>query len=78
MFLFGFQKVLDGPELDGPEILGKTLSKSINEIWTGFKLISKLPKISISIPDLRGAICIVFVIFESVFGHFEKTAKTYF
>ena len=27
---------------------------------------------------LRGAICIVFVIFESVFGHFEKTAKNYF
>ena len=27
---------------------------------------------------LRNAICIVFVIFESVFGHFEKTAKTYF
>ena len=35
---------------------------------------------TILIPNapLRGAICIVFVIFESVFGHFEKTAKTYF
>ena len=38
----GCQKRLDRPELDGPEIL-ENLLKSINEIWTVFKLINNLP-----------------------------------
>ena len=37
------RKVLDGPELDEPEIFWKKISKRINEIWTVFKLINKLP-----------------------------------
>ena len=37
-------KRVDGPELDGPEIFLKKLPKSINEIWTVFKLINKLHK----------------------------------
>ena len=41
--LLYFWNFLDGPELDGPEIFWKKLPKSINEIWTVFKLINKLP-----------------------------------
>ena len=36
-------EVLDGPELDGPEIFWKRLPKSIDEIWKVFKFINKLP-----------------------------------
>ena len=58
-------KVLDGPELDGPEFFFKKLPKSINEIWTVLKLINKLPKSTpkIRIAPFRSASDIEIVIF---------------
>ena len=61
---YHFWKVLDGPELDEPEIFWKQMPKSINELWRVFKLINKLPNNykKIQIAPLRGASGIEIVI----------------